>query len=75
MKNTKFTNFSNLSFKIMICFYVITICCKYKLTNKLLTQRGLPFSSPWESLKARKIIKNLMKNEENSTIFKNLLIL
>ena len=27
----------------------ISICCKYILTNKLLTQRGLPFSSPWEA--------------------------
>ena len=34
---------------IIICFYVISICCNYVLTNKLLTQRGLPFSSPWEA--------------------------
>ena len=38
------------SFKVIIIgLYVISICSKYILTNKLLTQRGLPFSSPWEA--------------------------
>ena len=32
----------------------ISKCCKCILTNKLLTQRGLPFSSPWEAWKHEK---------------------
>ena len=29
----------------------VSVCYKYMLTNELLTQRGLPFSSPWEAWK------------------------
>ena len=47
----------------------ISKCCKCILTNKLLTQRGLPFSSPWEAWKHEKWWKNWMKNNENSRIF------
>ena len=35
----------------------ISICCKCILTNKLLTQRGLPFSSPWEAWKHERLWK------------------
>ena len=35
----------------------ISISYKYMLTTKLLTQRGLPFSSPWEAWKHEKCRK------------------
>ena len=59
------------SFKvILICFYVISICCQYILTNKLLTQRGcpLPLHGKPESMK---IIKNRMKTMKIQGFFKS----
>ena len=45
----------------------ISICCKYSLTNKFLTQRGLPFSSPWKP----ESMKNHQKSDEKQWKFED----
>ena len=48
----------------------ISKCCKCILTNKLLTQRGLPFSSPWEAWKHEKWWKIEWKTMKIQGFFK-----
>ena len=49
----------------------ISKCCKCILTNKLLTQRGLPFSSPWEAWKHEKWWKIGWKTMKIQGLFKS----